>query len=73
MLHPVVTVAPQLLVQFTNSKSHFAVSVFGVAVTVVDQIVTLFPLIEIHVQYGTITEDLSTVPEFVLFDFTVTV
>ena len=68
ILHPVVTVFPHVFVQFSNSKSHCAVSVFGVAVTVVDQIITLFPLIEIHVQYGTVTEDLSTVHEFILFD-----
>ena len=63
-----LTEFPHVFVQSTNSYVHWAVCVFGVAVTVVVQIVILFQLIEIHVQYGTVTEFLSTVHEFVLFE-----
>jgi len=73
IVHPVLTELPHVFVQFTNSYVRCAVCVFGVAVTVLLPIVKIFEFIEISVQYGTVTDGTSTVPEFVLFDTILTV
>ena len=47
--------------------------VVGVAVIVLDQIVSVIQFVEILVPYGTVTDDSLTVPEFVSFDVILTV
>ena len=74
IVHHVVTVSPQSDVsQSLKKNAYTCVHSFGLAVLVSVPTVTIFELVEIFVQYGTVIDDVVTVPEFVLFDTIVTV
>ena len=63
---------PHVFVQSLNACVYCSVCSFGIAVTVVDQIVNGFELAEMLVPYGTVTDHVLTVHEFILLEIMVT-